>query len=61
MVKSMAKTAQCPVGSATASVVWDGKNTAHAPVSAGTHTIEVTATDRAGNTGAVARGTVVAQ
>ena len=36
-------------------------NAANVPVPAGTYTIEVAATDRAGNAGAVARGTVVAQ
>jgi len=41
--------------------VWDGRNAANVPVPAGTYTIEVAATDRAGNAGAVARGTVVAQ
>jgi flagellar hook assembly protein FlgD len=40
-------------------VVWDGRNAANVRVPAGTYTIEVTATDRAGNTSAVARGTVV--
>ena len=61
LVRSMALTVACPPAGATTSVVWDGRNSAGPRVPAGTYTIEVTATDRAGNAGAVARGTVVAQ
>ena len=51
----------CPPAGATTSVTWDGRGAAGARVPAGTYTIEVTATDRAGNAGPVARGTVAAQ
>jgi hypothetical protein len=61
LVKSIARTVTCPAAGATTSVVWDGRNAAGARVPPGTYTIEVTATDRAGNAGAVARGSVVAQ
>ena len=60
-VKSMTKTVTCPPGGATTSVTWDGRNAAGASVPAGTYTIEVAATDRAGNAGAVAQGSVVVQ
>lgn len=42
-------------------MTWDGRNAAGASVPAGTYTIEVAATDRAGNAGAVAQGSVVVQ
>jgi hypothetical protein len=61
LVKSMPRTVTCSAAGTTTSVVWDGRNAASVPVPAGTYTIEVAATDRAGNAGAVARGTVVAQ
>ena len=61
LVRSLPKSAKCPAGGATASVRWDGRNTARALVPPGTYTIEVVATDLAGNTSAVGRGTVTAQ
>jgi hypothetical protein len=61
LVKSMPRTVTCSAAGTTTSVVWDGRNAANVPVPAGIYTIEVAATDRAGNAGAVARGTVVAQ
>jgi FlgD Ig-like domain len=61
LVKSMALTVTCPPASATTSVVWDGRNAAGVRVPGGPYTIEVAATDRAGNAGVIARGTVVAQ
>jgi flagellar hook assembly protein FlgD len=57
----MALTVTCPPAGATTSVLWDGHNAAGVRVPGGTYTIEVAATDRAGNAGVVARGTVVAQ
>jgi hypothetical protein len=61
LVKSLPRTVTCSPAGTTTSVVWDGRNAANVPVPAGTYTIEVAATDRAGNAGAVSRGTVVAQ
>lgn len=58
LVKGIARTPTCPPGGATTSVGWDGRNAAGALVPAGTYTIEAKATDHAGNTGVVARGTV---
>jgi len=60
-VKKIAKTVTCPAAGATASVTWDGRTTAGARVPAGTYTIEVTATDRAGNAGPIAHTTVAVQ
>jgi hypothetical protein len=59
LVKSLPRTVTCSPAGTTTSVVWDGRNAANVRVPAGTYTIEVTATDRAGNASAVARGTVV--
>jgi hypothetical protein len=61
LVRSMPRTVTCSAAGTTTSVVWDGRNAAGQRVPAGTYTIEVAATDRAGNAGVVARGTVVAQ
>jgi len=61
LVRALPRSVACPPAGATTSVVWDGRSTAGARVPAGTYTIEVTATDRAGNAGAVARGTVAVQ
>ena len=61
LVKSLPRTVTCSPAGTTTSVVWDGRNAANVPVPAGTYTIEVAATDRAGNAGAISRGTVVAQ
>ena len=61
LVKSYAKTATCSPAGATTSVIWDGRNTSRALVPAGTYAIEATATDHAGNVGAVARGSAEVQ
>jgi subtilisin family serine protease len=61
LVRTLTKSSPCPAGGAKASVGWDGRNTARAPVPPGTYTIEVVATDLAGNTSAAGRGTVTAQ
>jgi subtilisin family serine protease len=61
LVRTLVKTVLCPAAGALASVAWDGRNAARALVPPGTYTIDVTATDLAGNTSAVARGTVIAQ
>jgi hypothetical protein len=42
-------------------VAWDGRNGAHALVPPGTYSIEIIATDLAGNTSATGRASVVAQ
>lgn len=60
-VKTISRKVPCPPAGATASVAWDGRNTSGGRVPAGTYTIEVTATDHAGNAGAGARGTVAVQ
>jgi hypothetical protein len=61
LVRKLTKTASCPAGGTMTSVGWNGKNTAGALVTAGTYTIEIVATDKAGNVSAAARATVVAQ
>jgi len=61
LVRKLTKTASCPAGGRVTSVGWNGKNAGGALVTAGTYTIEVVATDAAGNASAAARGTVVAQ
>jgi hypothetical protein len=61
LMRKLPKTAKCPAGGAVSSVSWNGKNASGALVAAGTYTIEVVATDAAGNGSAVARGTVVMQ
>jgi hypothetical protein len=61
LVKSFAKKVKCPAGGALTSLAWDGRNGSRALVPAGTYTIEVIATDLAGNTSTAARATVVAQ
>ena len=60
-MRSLTKSAKCPAGGSTASVLWDGRNTARALVPPGTYTVEVVATDLAGNASAVGRGTVTVQ
>jgi hypothetical protein len=42
-------------------VIWDGRNTARALVPPGTYTIEIIATDLAGNASTTGHGTVVAR
>jgi hypothetical protein len=61
LVRSLVKSVLCPAAGAVASVAWDGRNTARALVPPGTYTIEVIATDVAGNASAAAHGSVVAQ
>ena len=61
LVRSLTKTAPCPAAGAVTSVAWDGRNAAHALVPPGTYSIEIIATDLAGNTSATGRASVVAQ
>jgi hypothetical protein len=61
LVKSLAKKVKCAPGGTLTSLPWDGRNASGALVPAGTYTIEVSATDAAGNLSAVGRATVVAQ
>ena len=61
LVRSLTKTAPCPVAGAVTSVAWDGRNAARALVPPGTYSIEIVATDLAGNTSATGRASVVAQ
>ena len=61
VVRGLTKSVKCPTGGSAASVLWDGRNTARALVPPGTYTIEVVATDLAGNTSPVGRDTVIVQ
>ena len=60
-MRSFSKTALCAVAGTLSSVAWDGRNAARTLVPPGTYTIEVVATDTAGNSSAIVRGSVVAQ
>jgi hypothetical protein len=61
LVRSLPKTAKCPAAGAATSVAWDGRDAARAPVPPGTYSIEIIATDAAGNTSSTGRASVIAQ
>lgn len=61
LVKNLPQTLPCIVAGVTTSIRWDGRNTAGQRVAAGTYTIDVAVTDRAGNAAAIARGSVIVQ
>jgi hypothetical protein len=61
LVRKLTKSASCPAGGTVSSIGWNGKNTGGALVPPGAYTIEIVATDAAGNASAAARATVVAQ
>ena len=60
-VRTLPKPGLCAAAGTLTSVIWDGRNTARALVPPGTYTIEIIATDQAGNVAAAGHGTVVAQ
>jgi hypothetical protein len=61
LARSFAKTAKCPAAGALTSVAWDGRNAARALVPRGTYSVEIVATDQAGNPSAPGRISVVVQ
>jgi hypothetical protein len=61
VAKTVNKTAACSPSGSTVSLTWDGKAASGALVPAGAYFIEVTATDQAGNAGAVSNGNVAVQ
>jgi hypothetical protein len=61
VAKTVNKTVTCSPGGTTTSIVWDGRNASRALVPPGTYFIEVTPSDKAGNVGVVAEGTVEVQ
>jgi hypothetical protein len=60
-IRTLPRSGLCAAAGTLNSVIWDGRNTARALVPPGAYTIEIIATDRAGNASTAARGTVVAQ
>jgi hypothetical protein len=60
IVRSFSKSAGCAAGGTVTSTIWDGRNAARALVPPGTYSIEVVATDAAGNASAIGVGSVVA-
>ena len=60
-IRTLPKSGLCAPAGTLTSVIWDGRNTARALVPAGTYTIEIVASDLAGNAAPAVRASVVAQ